>query len=438
MSRLTTGEVITKLNKLLPEVELLGEYRNNRTPIKCRCRQCRYEWGARWTTLQYRHGCPRCALKSLRYTTSDAVSELKKISPNIEILGEYTNAQSPIPCKCLVCSYEWSPKWFSLRRGHGCPRCADKINGWPQRGTKEYQKRLRKMKSASRCKWEDSKYRNSVIAGLTKPLTKKKLREKLAEQKQNPDFNRACKDGLNQPEVVAKISETMKSKWGNPKYKKKHAAATLWKDPKYRRAHARAMSRPEVRQARSQLANKLWSDPKYAKKHSLTRREATKQLKQRGIILLSPYSGVKSKHQHKLQCTQCKETWQGQFYSCCPKCRHFCGVSEHKVRVSFEALTKKKFPKAPPSKVTWLHGLHLDGYCPTLKSKKFPNGTAFEYQGPQHYGVFAGIPNDTEAEYQRRRKRDWRKKFQCWYHGVRLILVPYWVKNIEEYLIQKL
>ena len=58
-------------------------------------------------------------------TTADFIGTLKVISPDIEVLGQYTKAKEHIHCKCKKCGYEWDSYPSSLLKGHGCKKCAD-------------------------------------------------------------------------------------------------------------------------------------------------------------------------------------------------------------------------------------------------------------------------------------------------------------------------
>jgi hypothetical protein len=81
--------------------------------------------------------------------------------------------------------------------------------------------------------------------------------------------------------------------------------------------------------------------------------------------------------------------------------------------------------------------LELDGYCPELKSKKFPNGTAIESQGYQHYW-FPNRYHRTKEAFLDQKKRDMRKRIQCLRHGVLLICIPYWKKDIGSFIRGKM
>ena len=51
-------------------------------------------------------------------------SELSQIDDSIELIGEYINTHTDIKCRCSRCNHIWSAKPYALLQGHGCPRCA--------------------------------------------------------------------------------------------------------------------------------------------------------------------------------------------------------------------------------------------------------------------------------------------------------------------------
>ena len=46
-----------------------------------------------------------------------------KNAENIEVLGEYVNAHTKIKCKCKIDGHEWEATPNSLLNNHGCPKC---------------------------------------------------------------------------------------------------------------------------------------------------------------------------------------------------------------------------------------------------------------------------------------------------------------------------
>jgi hypothetical protein len=106
---------------------------------------------------------------------------------------------------------------------------------------------------------------------------------------------------------------------------------------------------------------------------------------------------------------------------------------EPRCRAWFENRFQKIFSKTRPS---WLlnntgHFLELDGYCEELK-------LAFEHHGVQHYKPCRFSASQTEEEltkkFEDQQRRDALKFKLCTSHGVRLVVIPYYEKNIEEFL----
>ena len=71
--------------------------------------------------------------------------------------------------------------------------------------------------------------------------------------------------------------------------------------------------------------------------------------------------------------------------------------------------------------------MELDGYNEGHK-------IAFEYQGEQHYRTIW----KTRETLESRKCNDRRKKALCRYHGVALICVPYFKRDVESFLKLKL
>lgn len=128
--RKTHEEFIEEMKIVNPNIEILGKYVNNKVKILCKCKIDKYEWESKPNSLLNGHGCPKCAIK--RRTLGSAksheqfLSEMKCINPDIEILGQYTNALEKINCKCRIDGYEWSTTPNILLEGHGCPMCGRK------------------------------------------------------------------------------------------------------------------------------------------------------------------------------------------------------------------------------------------------------------------------------------------------------------------------
>jgi len=97
-----------------------------------------------------------------------------------------------------------------------------------------------------------------------------------------------------------------------------------------------------------------------------------------------------------------------------------------------QTITNKKFIKIRPN---WLknnegNNLELDMYCEELK-------LAVEYNGIQHY-KFSSFFYKDETSFQKRLVYDKLKSQLCINNKIDLIIVPYTIKDIKKYIIDKL
>lgn len=112
-------ELSTKTDSIVP----LEEYKNSRTPIRFKCITCNYEWTAKPSDIIRGTGCPRCA-KRISISHEEFVSRMGKINNQIEIIGEYKDSKSKVKCRCKKCGYEWLATPSNLLKGSGCQSCA--------------------------------------------------------------------------------------------------------------------------------------------------------------------------------------------------------------------------------------------------------------------------------------------------------------------------
>ena len=124
-------EKFYKQNKNAENIEILGEYVKNNIKIKVRCKICKNEWEVIPHDLLAGYGCPKCANKKKSENNTLTHEEFlekfykqNKNAENIEILGEYVNAQTKIKCKCKLDGYTWETKAYHLLNGTGCPKCS--------------------------------------------------------------------------------------------------------------------------------------------------------------------------------------------------------------------------------------------------------------------------------------------------------------------------
>lgn len=89
-------------------------------------------------------------------------------------------------------------------------------------------------------------------------------------------------------------------------------------------------------------------------------------------------------------------------------------------------LTKEKFIERAKSRSY----IEFDGYNDELK-------LAFEYQGYQHY-QFPNRWHKTKIDFQKLRSKDLFKQQYCLTNNIKLVIIPYWIKDLESYIKEKL
>lgn len=130
LRRKTHEQFIKELNNINSNIEVMGDYKNNKTAIKCKCKIDGNIWSAIPSRLLQGSGCPICGTKkikkALKKDNNQFIEELKQKNPNIIPLEEYINATTKIKLKCKLCGNLWSARPHDLLRGKGCPVCAIK------------------------------------------------------------------------------------------------------------------------------------------------------------------------------------------------------------------------------------------------------------------------------------------------------------------------
>lgn len=67
-------------------------------------------------------------IKNKFRTTESFKEELYLVNPNVEVIGEFINTSTPIKCKCLKCGFDnWDAYVHNLLYGLGCPVCNNKL-----------------------------------------------------------------------------------------------------------------------------------------------------------------------------------------------------------------------------------------------------------------------------------------------------------------------
>lgn len=129
----TTETFKERMKEINPNVEVLGEYINSSTKIKCKCLVCNYDdWYPVPSNLLSGSKCPKCSNKNKSIKSRKTNDEFLKLynekihNDNIEFLENYISNHTDILVRCKIDGYEWPTTPHELLTGHGCPVCDGK------------------------------------------------------------------------------------------------------------------------------------------------------------------------------------------------------------------------------------------------------------------------------------------------------------------------
>lgn len=133
---------ISEVEFINPDIEVLEQYVDAKTPILHKCKLDGCEWRPTPSNILGGHGCPECRNRHLykqRAKTQEKYEiEVFELHPTINVLGIYVNSETPILHQCLIDGHIWMAKPGNILSGKGCPKCAGNI----KLTHKEYVERL--------------------------------------------------------------------------------------------------------------------------------------------------------------------------------------------------------------------------------------------------------------------------------------------------------
>lgn len=138
----THQQYVEEVERLNPNIEVVDDYIDSKTPIKHYCKKHNIFWNVMPCNVLSGCGCVECGKEKTSdknsKTREQYIAELKIINPNVVMIDTYINATTPIIHKCLIDEYEWYVKPSNLLTGKGCPKCANNI----KKTNEEYVKKV--------------------------------------------------------------------------------------------------------------------------------------------------------------------------------------------------------------------------------------------------------------------------------------------------------
>ena len=104
------------------EYELLSNYINSYTNVRLKHKSCGIIYDVRPNDFISGRRCPYCGGGRLR--KGWLKRKLSSVNSNVKILGEYKDNKSPIEVECKLCNNVWKPSTSNLLQGYGCPICS--------------------------------------------------------------------------------------------------------------------------------------------------------------------------------------------------------------------------------------------------------------------------------------------------------------------------
>lgn len=121
-------------------VELLGSYVNNRTPIKARCLVCKNLIYPTIGRLRSGMGCSHCGrVKSAKKRLIPREVALRDFEiAKLKVLSEYKNSRQRLKVKCLICKKVSIKTYHDLKSGRRCYTCGRAASAKKRRLNPEY------------------------------------------------------------------------------------------------------------------------------------------------------------------------------------------------------------------------------------------------------------------------------------------------------------
>lgn len=134
----THEQYIEDLKEVNPNVIPLEKYVNAHKAILHKCLIDNYEWKVKPNNVLSGKGCPKCNNHVIR-NHNQYIDDVALINPNIEVIGEFINATTPILHRCRKHNILWNTTPERILYGSGCSECCkEKIGDKARKSHEQY------------------------------------------------------------------------------------------------------------------------------------------------------------------------------------------------------------------------------------------------------------------------------------------------------------
>ena len=120
-------QYIEELKIKNPGLTLIGEYKNEKTPIEHYCNVHNISFDISPDNALKGKGCKYCKSDkislTIKKTEEQYIKELAAKNPNLQLVGEYTGTNTLTKHKCLIHNFLWDAQPANILYGCGCPIC---------------------------------------------------------------------------------------------------------------------------------------------------------------------------------------------------------------------------------------------------------------------------------------------------------------------------
>lgn len=126
-NRMSHNQYVEAVKNINPTIIVVGDYVNARTAILHKCTVHNVEWYALPSNILRGCGCCECGNNKTRdkngMTHDEYVARVRSINSDIDVVGKYINAKTPIQHRCKIDGYVWDATPDVILHGYGCPQC---------------------------------------------------------------------------------------------------------------------------------------------------------------------------------------------------------------------------------------------------------------------------------------------------------------------------